>query len=312
MGNFRSIVLLVLLVMGLSACEGLFGDIDQNKGRFNRSTDYLVLYGDGDWVEYSVEVFDNNTPTAPSLLGTLRVAWHNDTIKQPEFAGGQNISVLREVSTLDVEGSVHTRVRYITQNNDDLALPNAQTGTVSVHAYQDPTNTDINTLNRTYYWVSTSADPSTINSQVSLISPMNQIETSDNHIGDFNLFAACDGNGKTVCGNMSQTVSHTQFFSGVSLDQVETELGIFQQLSKIVYNFSESGINAGIVPPTLANIWEFCDPSLTNFPALNGITAWYHPLIGMIKTEGVCQSTTSNMRFRAVVRATNLTLPDVI
>ena len=305
--NTVRFIALILLSMALVACEGLFGDVDQNnKGRFTRPTDFLRFYQDGDWIEYDFGIIDASNAS----YGTLRIEWFDDTIMTPDFDGPQNLSVLREVSTLTISNDrQYTSVRYISQEQDGSALDTF--GSVYVHAYADPLNPYIpgSILARKFYWISDDAVLNTINRIVALKSPLQQVATSPPHSADYYLFNGCDEN-NNICANIAQRLSEEYVYQDPTPagQLFETQLGIFQYLSRMGFVINVSNVDTNVAPASLTTITQLCDATLASLPTATG-NVWLHPGIGMIKLEGVCQANGVSVNLVALISNTNITLP---
>lgn len=311
--------LITFLSLTLSACEGIFGDIDEKESRpFARdigvgSNHDLRIYQDGDFITYSVFGEDlRNLNPDNNFTGTLTVQWDEHFVTQPPYLnGGAVLTLLKETSTLDLDGgSTYTSIRYISQDSDDMS---ATKGTVSVHAYHDPL---AGNPPSSFYWVNTEDPLGTITLTLLapkevLISPLVQVAATATDNFTYNIMAGCDD--AAGCDLRSQHMNEYHDYQDISDLVFNTELGQFINLSEIIITQQipddpvEPPLPQSPPPPTLVDIAGFCDPIHAN-PSINK-RVWLHPEIGIVRMVASCFSTTEEKRITATIRNTNIRLP---
>lgn len=133
MRGFRILKNLIVSVIAISSLSLLSGCLVEDKDPpplIGRSTENLRMIQPGDRIVYYIEGTRTTSFTVPtSFTGRMTVEWFSDVIENPNIPGNQSIDVLREVTTIEYDGTGGgvTTVRYITQDPG--------TGSVYLHGY---------------------------------------------------------------------------------------------------------------------------------------------------------------------------------
>lgn len=261
-----------------------------------RTTDNLRVYQPGDYIEYDVTATTVPLSTPPTTqTGTLRVQWFAsaDLIRPNEPSS--SISVLKEVTTLSLDGGTSDpgTIRYISQ--DDALNP----GQITLHAMEQEG------LPR--YWLSQTGDIDLTKTESSIffyspIVPGIKPQT------DFFVMDDCEG--KASCAFEVGRYIDDQNVVGDSV-AVTTNLGVF--LNPFQINFSGSATPSAAVStfPVALDIRNVCDTNITQHGDAGNGTMYILPEIGMIRMENTCKSVISNdfVIYTITIGSTNIPLP---
>ena len=269
-GNFlRSFSVKATSVVTLALLSGCL--VHSNGGKtFFRETDSIHLYQPGDFIEYSVSgTFGTGISAFHSVSGTLRIDWSSPNNPLLDPVTGSPVDVLKEISTLSVDGGEIKTVRYISQDAD---------GTVHLHAYdKDSTHS---------YWVNDAKSASTtaaMNPVTLLQSPL--VVSGISYSNTFYLFDDCNypGGCPTYLGYQAETDKVES-----NNENVQTDPGVFNTF-RVSFSGSKfvdpsSGISAF---PIELDPRSSCGIGNDNFSG----TANFFPQVGVVAMYVSCIST---------------------
>jgi hypothetical protein len=259
----RKIIIATLVL--LSGCLVNGGE----QKTYYRTTDVLHIYKAGDFIEYNVygPSTSANGTYVPPMSGTLHVQWYSTPeLTDPLNPTGDTIPVLKEVSTLTINGSTTETVRYISQDTD---------GTMYLHAF----------FNDVYYWANETTDtkaPPTELTKVKLWqSPF--IATGDNISNTFQVYDHCD-NTATPCGVRLGSQTETDKVESSDAN-IETNLGVFNTF-RVSFSGNKQIDPTNKVFPLNLDVRNSCGLGNVNFSGLANV----FPEIGVIFMSVSCSA----------------------
>jgi hypothetical protein len=303
----RVVILILLALTSVSLLTGCLVHKDKNKvEHIFRTTDQLHIYQPNDYIYYYVNTISyegSNPPTTAS--GTLKIEWFSSPNLIRTGANPSSIPVVKEVSTLSINGSNKGLVRYISQDS---------AGQITLHAVKDFTgNLD---------WLSpndlTKSDPSIKNtvsypvfySDSTAVPP--GIQFGPMPPISFHVMEGCDDG---TCDNDVAQFNDSLNVVG-DTTTVTTTLGVFDNPFQINFNGGITSSPPGPSSAVITDIRDICasgaDGSLTEHGMNVGDgTMYVMPQVGMIQMQNTCFDTagsTSTTHYTITISKTNIPL----
>ena len=244
----------------LSGCLVHGGDVKT----YMRETDNIHLYQADDFIEYNVSGhYIAGMTSFPAVSGTLRIEWSIPSpLYDPIINKLLTENVLKEVSTLSLNGNETTTVRYISQDMD---------GSIYLHAFGK---------NGTYYyWVNdngtTPPKPTAALNKVKLW--QSPLVADGSHISNtFHVFDNCDAT--NLCNMHLGYQTETDTVESDNYN-IQTDSGVFNTFRVSFSGNKQLDTGSGLAGfPIDLDLRSSCGHNNANFSG----TAYFYPQVGFV------------------------------
>lgn len=267
----EKILLALLLATGigisLSGCLVKKKSPDEVTTFFTSTATVLRIYQPFDTIYYRIRVDDSS---GISQFGTLQLKWEDAGTLPDPFTPATLYPVLKETSTLTIDGNEDALVRYVEQDN---TVGSPTEGSMYLRAFATATLGE-------YHWLSDKsiAPPGVLQKYEIFHSPLSMTGQID--LGNFYILGDCTG---TDCPTRF-AFSQTRNFEVTAINQTVDipGIGIFKNVYTVKYNAT---INRDATAP-LFDILDVCGAAgaITSHETTLSIV----PEVGIIKMVNIC------------------------
>ena len=257
-------ILLAISLSGLLSSCLVKKEKVPNIKTYTSTTDTLRLYQPGDRIDYQVQI-DN--ADSGRQVGTMTILWESTPNLSDPFDPITH-PVLKETTTLTIEGNEEILVRYIEQDTPNHSK--------YLRAFDAP-------VANQYLWLSaTNAPADTVDKFENLDSPM--VVAGQLALGDFYIVGDCNGTNCTT----RETHSFNRTFQVTAMNQtVETPAGNFEKTYKARHMATTNREATG----PLSDILDVCGDAgeANSHDAILDVV----PEIGIVKIVNTCTNLTA-------------------
>jgi hypothetical protein len=280
---------ILLVTLPLSGC--LVHKAKKPKKTYQRTSDYLRSYQDGDYINYNVTTTRYSPgATDPVILhGTMKIRWERTANLINPLQPTTQYQVLKEVTTITYNnnGGSEGVVHYIQQDSS---------GSVKLVAIDDSGG------ERFWFNTTGNTDLNTVSPMTVFDSPLDFTGPSPSSPIDFYIIEGC---GTPPCERQI-----AQFEDNIDIlgdtTSIETNIGIFA--NPLEMTFSGSMTPVGDVAAPQVDIRYACSSGF-NF-VTHDTKAYVFPSLGMVKMTNTCTETTGDTVYYVFTLSdTNIPLP---